>query len=243
MAATVSSSRRSRSAKRGATIEGLGASVQPFSALDAAFKRANGFEADIALRQVTQAQCPAITFLGRLRDERARAPRLDIDKVSLRNGETLTGLVDRFGSRNIELLLVSDNGTVRNVSRDLKAGTDAKTFSITMQDREGAAGSQPQLLLAVASPRPLEALRTTRAIAADQFFPAVSSEAQRSGQVLGVTAQIFQAGSLNSLLQKRPITRILRSLSGVKSLALTSKAVAEIGLTLGAQKATRRFGF
>ena len=96
-----------------ATIEGLGASVQPFSNLDAAFKRENGFEADISVRQITPPQCPAVTFLGRLRDERSRAPRLDVDNVNLRNGDTLTGLVDRFGSRNIELLLVSDAGAVQ----------------------------------------------------------------------------------------------------------------------------------
>jgi serine/threonine-protein kinase len=175
-----------------ATIEGLGASVQPFSVLDAAFKRDNGFEADISVRQVTQPQCPAVTFLNRLRDERARAPRLDIDKVSLRNGETLAGLVDRFGSRNIELLLVSDSGTVQNVSHQLKPGTDAKTFSIGMQDREGSPGSQPQLLIAVASPRPLDALKTARAVAAGQFFPGVLNEAQRTGQALGVMARYFK---------------------------------------------------
>jgi serine/threonine protein kinase len=174
-----------------ATIEGLGASVEPFSTLDTAFKRDNGFEADITLRQVTQPQCPAITFLGRLRAERARAPRLDIDKVSLRNGETLTGLVDRFGSRNIELLLVSDGGTVQNVSQQLKQGTDAKTFGIAMQG-DGTPGSQPQLLVAVASPRPLDALKAARPVAADQFFPAVLNEAARTGQTLGVTARYFK---------------------------------------------------
>ena len=174
-----------------AVIEGFGASTQPFDALDAAFKRDNGFEADINIRQVTAPQCPAITFLGRLRDERARAPRLDIEQVNLRNGEVLTGMVDRFGNRNIELLLVSDGGTVQNVSNMLKQGTDAKSFSIGMQ-RAGAAGSQPQLLLAVTSPRPLDALRPAGPVAADQFFPAVLSAAERSGQNVAATVRYFK---------------------------------------------------
>jgi serine/threonine-protein kinase len=110
----------------------------------------------------------------------------------VRNGETLTGLVDRFGSRNIELLLVSDGGTVQNVSNLLKPGTDAKTFSIGMREREGAQGSQPQLLVAVASPRPLDVLKAVGPVAADQFFPAVLNEAQRTGQALGVTARYFK---------------------------------------------------
>jgi hypothetical protein len=175
-----------------ATIEGLGASAEPFTKLDAAFQRANGFEADISVRQVTVPQCPAVTFLGRLRDERSRAPRLTIDNVNLRNGDTLTGLVDRFGSRNIELLLVSDGGAVRNVSQQLKPGTDAKTFSLAIQDSQGAPGSQPQLLVAVASPGALDALRVPRPVTADQFFPAVLNDAQRSGQALGVTARYFK---------------------------------------------------
>ena len=174
-----------------AVIEGFGASTQPFNALDAAFKRDNGFEADISIRQVTAPQCPAITFLGRLRDERARAPRLDIDKVNLRNGELLTGTVDRFGNRNVELLLVSDAGLVQNVTNLLKPGTDAKNFSIGMQ-RAGAAGSQPQLLLAVTSARPLDALRPAGAVAAVQFFPAVLSATERSGQTLAATARYFR---------------------------------------------------
>ena len=47
-----------------AVIEGFGASTAPFDALDKAFKRDLGFEASIGARLVTQAQCPAIKFLG-----------------------------------------------------------------------------------------------------------------------------------------------------------------------------------
>src|SRR5215510_15083764 len=43
--------------------------------------------------------------------------------------------------------------------------------------------------------------------------------------------------------QNRPTIRIFRSLSGVKSFAVTSVAVGEIGFVLGAQKLTSRSGF
>jgi hypothetical protein len=174
-----------------AALEGLGAQRQPFDSLDKAFKRDNGFEADISVRQVTQPQCPAITFLGRLRGERTPSPRLDIDKVNLRSGEALTGLVDRFGSRNIELLLVSDSGIVQNISSLLKSGTDAKTFSIVMQKLDGVSGSQPQLLVAIASTQPLAAVRPGQPVGADQFFASVMSEMGRSGQSITATARHF----------------------------------------------------
>ena len=47
----------------------------------------------------------------------------------------------------------------------------------------------------------------------------------------------------SGLSQNRPTIRIFRSLSGVKSFALTSVAVGEIGFMFGAQKLTSRSGF
>jgi serine/threonine protein kinase len=172
-----------------ATLEGFGASTRPFEALDAAFRRGQGFEPSIGVRQVTSAQCPAITFLNRLRGERARAPRLQIDSIRMRNGETLSGAIDGFGSRNVELLLVSDGGTVQNVSHLLKSGLDAKTFNIGMR-REALSGSQPQLLIAVATPRPFDSLRP--AGQAGPFFTAVLAEADKSRQAVSAAARYFK---------------------------------------------------
>jgi len=174
-----------------ATLEGFGASTRPFEALDRAFQRDQGFEAQIGVRQVMPAQCPAITFLNRLRNERARAPRLQIDNVRLRNGEVLGGTVEGFGSANVELLLVSDAGRVHNVSNLLKPATEGKSFEIGMK-REGLSGSQPQLLIAVATAKPLEALRMTAPVDAQQLFPAVLAEAERTRQNVGAMARYFK---------------------------------------------------
>ena len=178
-----------------AALEGFGASPAPFETLDADFHRTLGIEPDIGVRQVTQQQCPAITFLNRLRNDRAQAPRLDIDKATLHNGDTLTGMVDHFGDRNVDLILVSDGGTVQNLSQLLKPGTDAKTFKIGMQRNDsaagGGAGRQPQLLLAIASASPLASLRSGHAVPAAELFPNLANEAAQSGQKLGVTARYF----------------------------------------------------
>jgi hypothetical protein len=175
-----------------AVIEGLGASLQPFDRLDDAFKRDNGFEADIGIRQVTNAQCPAVSFLARLRETRAMAPRLEIDKLNLGSGETLSGSVGRFGSENVELLLVSDDGSVQNISRLLKAGPDSKMFSVAIAQQAGVSGSQPELLLAITSAAPLRALRPDTSVAADEFFRAVLAEAARSGEPLAAAARYFR---------------------------------------------------
>jgi hypothetical protein len=172
-----------------ATLEGFGASTRPFEQLDAAFRRGQGFEPSIGVRQVTPAQCPAITFLNRLRGERARAPRLQIDSIRMRNGETLSGTIEGVGNRNVELLLVSDGGMVQNVSHLLKSGLDAKTFNIGMR-RESLSGSQPQLLIAVATPRPFDSLRPPGQ--AGPFFTAVLGEADKSRQVVSAAARYFK---------------------------------------------------
>ena len=175
-----------------AALEGYGASPKVFEKLDGDFQRALGFEADIGVRQVTERQCPAISFLGRMRNERAQAPHLDIDKERLRDGEVLSGMVDRFGDHNIDLLLVSDGGIVQNVSHLLKPGTDAKTFQIGMQRSEGAAGGrQPQLLMAITTVSPVASLRPGQPTSAEKFFANVLNEATRAGQSLGATARYF----------------------------------------------------
>lgn len=175
-----------------ATIEGLGSSVVPFELLSFDFKRNNGFEPDIGVRLVTPAQCPAVAFLARLRGERGAAPRIDLTATTVRAGVPLAGTVSGFGNRNIELLLVSDDGMVQSLSNMLKAGGDGKTFNIRMQ-RSDDSGSQPQLLLAVSSAQPLDALKAAaQPRSADQVFPQVLAEAAQKGQVLNASSKYFR---------------------------------------------------
>jgi serine/threonine-protein kinase len=176
-----------------AKLEGYGASARPFEALDSAFRHENGFEASIDVRLVNPAQCPAVTFLGRLRG--TNAPHLHIGGINLGPGEVLTGTVDGFGSRNVELLVATDAGTVQNVSHLLKPGADAKTFTIGRSDIAWASGGQPQLLIVVASPLPLKALQFDRPVAADRVFPAALGEAERANQPIAAMARYFKIDS------------------------------------------------
>jgi serine/threonine-protein kinase len=126
-----------------------------------------------------------------LRGSNARAPRLDIDQENMRGGQVLNGMVDRYGPRGVDLIIVSDTGAVRNVSNQLKPGTDAKTFNIGMPRAEGTAGRQPQLLIAVASSAPIDAIKLPQPAEAEQFFPNLLSDATRSGRSLSAVARYF----------------------------------------------------
>ena len=174
-----------------AVIEGFGASTAPFAALDKAFKRDLGFEASIGVRLVTQAQCPAIKFLSQIGSNQARAPRINLNSVEVKNGETLTGTVENFANRIVELLLVTDSGEVQSLSYLLKPGTDSLSFSIGMQRGSGG-GDGPQLVMAVATPQVLDSLRRPKPMAADSFFLQAVSEAQRNNVQITTAARYFR---------------------------------------------------
>jgi hypothetical protein len=174
-----------------ARIEGFGTSATPFEGLDQDFKRKNGFEADIGVRLVTAAQCPALAFLKQMSAIGETTPHLEIESYSLHSGQSLLGMVSNYGSRAISLLLVSDDGSVRNVSGDLKADSDAKTFELQLQRATGR-GAQPQLLLAVATGRPLVSLSTDKPVPANVFFPAVFKEIQSDETRPTVAAKYFK---------------------------------------------------
>jgi serine/threonine protein kinase len=173
-----------------AHIAGYGDNPAAFEILDDAFKRANGFEADIDVWQVTSPQCPAITFLARLRGERSRALRVRAAATKLKSGDTLSGTVEGAGNDSVQLLLVSDEGEVQDLSGLLKSAGDARSFTRRMQ-RAGAAGAQPQLLVAVTSTKPLETLKDAKS-PADRLFPLALVEAARTGQSIGAAILYFK---------------------------------------------------
>jgi serine/threonine protein kinase len=173
-----------------AVIEGFGASTAPFDALDKAFKRDLGFEASIGARLVTQAQCPAIKFLGEHGSNQARTPRINLNSIEAKNGETLSGTIENFANRVVDLLLVSDSGEVQNLSYLLKPGTDSLSFAIAIPRSGG--GDGPQLVMAVTTTQLLASLRQPKPMAADTFFLQAVSEAQRNNVAIATAARYFR---------------------------------------------------
>ncbi len=125
-----------------------------------------------------------------MRNQRGRAPRLEIRAVALRDGDALTGTVADFGNRDVALLLVADDGSVRNLSDELRTTGDTKSFNFQIQ-KSGAEPSQPNLLLAVAESKPLEVLRRAQLGKADQVFAQLLAEALQSEQAVNVSAKFF----------------------------------------------------
>jgi serine/threonine-protein kinase len=178
-----------------ATLEGYGNSAAPFEVLDYDFKRSNGFEATVGYHTVTPQQCAAITLVSRFRNQRGPAPRLDISAGNLRSDGYITGTVADIGNRNLELLMVDHEGVVQSLTKLVRLAGDKGSFTINIR-RSDAGPPKLQLLLAVVSAKPLNALKPPQAGsveigAAAQVFSRVIDEAQHSGQPLNIGIKSF----------------------------------------------------
>jgi serine/threonine-protein kinase len=174
-----------------ARVEGYGSSVAPFDVFDYEFKRAMGFEADIGVRQVTKAQCPAVTFLAGLRGDRGPVPVIELTSSNVRAGAPLAGKISGYGTRNIGMLLVADDGIVHNLTSALKTAGDTKTFNAPLPRRDDGIGL-PQLLIVLSSALPLDALKTNQPAAAEQLFSAIQTGLSQKGQMLNATSRYFK---------------------------------------------------
>lgn len=174
-----------------ASVEVFGSSVAGASALDADFKEANGFEAQIFLRQVSEAQCPVVDFLDRLGARADMAPEIAIAADQLRAGQSLKGTVAADGNRNLELLLVSAEGMVENVSSGAQRGQGGASFDIRLEGAPSGS-AEPQLLLALTTDEPLAL--PSAAVPAAEYFAQALAAAERSDQPIGVAVKYFKAG-------------------------------------------------
>ena len=175
-----------------AVLEGFAASTARFDTFATSFRRDFGFAPSVGARLTTDAQCAALRLLNQLRGDRVRTPRISLTSTAIQSGETLNGNIENVANRAVELLLVTDTGQVQNLSNLLKPGIDLLSFSIGMQGSDGPA--RPQLLIAISSPQPVDALKSARPIAAAQFFPKLFIDTQAAGVNLTAAARYFRLG-------------------------------------------------
>jgi eukaryotic-like serine/threonine-protein kinase len=172
-------------------VDGLGKAEAPFDILSYEFQRQFGFDAAIGLHRVTAEQCPAVNFLFRTRNQPGAAPRLDIVTAGLtQTPPVLSGFVTEFGDRHVEVLLITEDGYVLSATEDLKPASNGKTFTVKLDKAPGPPG--PQLVFALASSKPLEALNLpANGSRAEQVFAQVLTEAAQRSETLNVSAKYF----------------------------------------------------
>jgi len=176
------------------TVDGYGLLEGPFDELIKNFEPRFNVELEIGLQLMTPKQCPAVNFLWLMRNQGAPVPRLAIGSGTLSSGSQMTGRVTDFGSRNVYLLLVADNGDVWNLTSTLISDGNEKTFGFKLE-RDSYPDPQPQqLLMAVIADRPLETIQRLvpeRAGQADTLFPRLLAEAPPARQSINVSFKYF----------------------------------------------------
>jgi hypothetical protein len=165
-------------------IEVYGGSRAPFTSLDGEFARENGFRAVISRHQVTEAQCGAVNFVRRLRNQSGTARRLDIRTETQAGGPVQSATVGGFGGDNLELLLIGADGRVEKL-RSLVTPSGQ-----TRRSRQGAA--QPQLLVAVVSALPIEALKPAVLDKAYRLFGEIFAETQQANNTVNAAVKYFE---------------------------------------------------
>ncbi|MGO9004506.1 MAG: serine/threonine-protein kinase [Beijerinckiaceae bacterium] len=176
---------------KSALLEGYGVTRAPFDRLDDAFRAKTGFEAEIGAHEVAPAQCPALDLVGQLRSAKAAAPKIALSQTALKLGQNLTGMIDGIGGRQIDLLLVADDGSVRLLKAMPYPPTDEKMpFSARLGPT--IANGKLQLLVAIASPKPLPIIQNAALATAQDLFPRVFEEARRDGLGLGASLRSFK---------------------------------------------------
>jgi serine/threonine-protein kinase len=158
-------------------VEVYGGSRASFSALDGIFARKNGFRTGISQYQVTDAQCGAVNFVRRLRNQSGTTRRFDTRAGTLVGGPVLSGTVGSFGGDNLELLLVGPDGRVEKLRSLL---------------RPSGQTAQPQLLVAIVSGLPIEALKPAVLDKADRLFDIIFAETQQASNMVNAAVKYFK---------------------------------------------------
>lgn len=180
-------------ADKRAAIEGFGSSAEPFVSFDGAFKKAQGYEAQISLRTVTTAQCPMVDFLRQLGRGIDRSPVMQIGAFTMKSGDTLSGSIESDPGKNLDILLIGDDGLVYNLANYTRREGGKASFSLKLESTAASgAPVRPQTVLALVSAAPLPTLSGPNPAPAGDVFPGLHQDIARAGGKVGVGIKYFR---------------------------------------------------
>jgi hypothetical protein len=169
-------------------LQGVGLDVAPFQRFDAAFTREVGVEPQLGLRLIAAPECPAIDLI-RLGASNGAAPRIELTNYDVGRGKPLAGTISRLAGRRLVLLLVDNDGIAHRLDTKALPGGDSATFNVPLVADAASVGPL-QILLAIASSKPLAALDALRSAPLKDIAPRLVGEAPASSA--SVEAEFFK---------------------------------------------------
>jgi serine/threonine-protein kinase len=166
------------------TIQGVGADKQTFERFYKSFLQDVGVEPALAVRLIAPPQCPAVRLIAADPSDQSRAPTIKLANYDVPRGKPLAGVVGALGGRRLDLLLIANDGLAHKIlSRG--ASDSSAAFSMPITPDAKSVGML-QILVAVASTRPLKALSTFRSGPAADILPKIAAELGAGDAGLGV---------------------------------------------------------
>lgn len=161
-------------------VEGVGADETAFRHFYDAFIRFVGIEPNLTVRLIAPSQCPAIALLARTAPEGVDAPRIKLESYEASIAKPLVGTVSNLAGRTLDLLLIGSDGQVRRFDIHAPAGGADAAFSVPVI-RDAGANNALQIVLAIASDKPLQTLAGFREGAASEILPRLERELPAEG--------------------------------------------------------------
>jgi serine/threonine protein kinase, bacterial len=156
----------------------LGREPGPFQRFDSAYKSAVGVEADVRAGLIPEKECEALDLI-RLSADGASPPRIELAQYDIGRGKPLAGTITNLGGRRLYLVLVDNDGVIHRLDFRPEQGGDGATFSVQAAPRPDSIGPM-QILLAVATDRPISALETLRSAPLKSIAAHLVDEARQS---------------------------------------------------------------
>lgn len=137
-----------------------------------------GVPVEARAHMITRDQCGALSFARSLPTYPVPALRIRPDVRTIDSGAYLSGRIENVGHNMLYLLLVDDEGKVEEVHELFKDG-DAIGFDAPMTLQHGPVATV-QILVALASERPLDTVTAYDGEQADKYFDALADEISRT---------------------------------------------------------------
>ncbi len=163
---------------------GVGDQLGPFQQFEEAFKREVGTDPQLSLRLITAAECPALDLFRPGVGEASGVPSIELIDYRVGRNRPLAGTIANLHGRSAFLILVDNDGVAYRLDVKPEPGGDAAKFSVPLTPDAGSA-KQLQVILAIASTKPIPALETFRSGPLKAIAPALLDEAKSGSAAVG----------------------------------------------------------
>jgi hypothetical protein len=136
------------------SFRGLGGESGAVEDFASAFRKAVGVEPELALRAVMDPQCPAVDFISAIAGNETQNLEMVLDQDVVQDGGMLIGRLEGRVRGEILLLLVDDDGAVRDITSEFHLLPTGNFFGVGVS-AQGEGRGRNQLVLALASLEPL----------------------------------------------------------------------------------------